>query len=138
MKACVNGWEPDESAVGDHKLVPVTCRDTIKGLEKLVKALSYMVRRDTHLPALSTDSAVIAAAKKLLEPDADRPNTICREFFLVPSIKFRKDGSPIHTDITVFCAEPLAHAGPCISKEGYVRWSYSAKGESNDSARSQA
>lgn len=142
MKACVNGWKVDPAAAGAHRLVPVTCADTISGLEKLVKALAYLVRRDSSQPnlstgELSTDSAVIAAAKKLLEPRADRPNVLCRQFFLVPSTKFTKDGAPIHTDITVFCAEPLAHDGPCISKEGYVRWSYK-KGESNDSGRSAA
>lgn len=101
-------------------MVPVTCEDTISRLEKTVKALTYMVRKGVQSHLNSTDSAVIEAAKKLLEPHPDKPKTTCDQFFLVPSVKYGREGQVIKTTETYKCAEPLGHDAYCISKEGYI------------------
>jgi hypothetical protein len=116
MKACVRGWRHDPAVSGPHKLVPETCADTIKSLEALIKALSHMLRRDVSKYALSTDSAIVADAKKLL---ADSQAT-CGQFFLIPRVRFH-GGKTISDEMTVKCAEPLGHDGYCISKEGWIR-----------------
>lgn len=117
MKACVRGWGEDPAVSGPHKLTPVTCADTIKSLEALVKALSHMLRRDVSKYALSADSAIVSDAKKLLEPDA---GALCGQFFLIPRVRFH-GGRTISDEMTVKCAEPLGHDGYCISKEGWIR-----------------